>query len=110
MTPIEILLIIQFLTVFVIDYSGAVEDLLTPIVKRLTGSKIGHIGKPFNCSLCSTLWLGLLYIIIAGLPFFPYIALVALLSILTPVTYALINFVKDLLFKVLEWLYWALGL
>lgn len=110
MTPIEILLILQFLIVYVVDYSGFIEDGLTPLVKRLTNSKVGRVGKPFSCSLCCTLYAGIFYIIIAGLPFFPYIALVALLSILTPVTYALINFIKDLLFKVLEWLYWALGL
>ncbi len=105
MTPIEILLVIQFLAVFIIDYSGAVEDMLTPLVKRLTGSRIGHIGKPFSCSLCTTFWVGLLYIIIAGLPFWQYMAVVAALAIATPVTFTAINFVKDLLFKVFEWLY-----
>ena len=105
MTPIEILLIIQFLAVFIIDYSGAVEELLTPLVKKLTKSRIGHIGKPWSCSLCTTFWVGLLYIVIAGLPFCQYIWIVALLAALTPLTYAAINFVKDLGFKVFEWLY-----
>lgn len=110
MGPFEIFIIIQFLCVFIIDYSGAVEDLLTPIVKRLTGARIGRIGKPFNCSLCSTLWTSLLYLIIAGLPFFEWIWVIALLCIMTPVTYAAINFVKDFCFKVFEWLYAVLGI
>lgn len=109
MTPIEILLLIQFLAVFIIDYSGAVEELLTPLVKRLTGSRIGHIGKPFNCSLCTTFWVGLLYVLIAGLGF-EYVALVAALAAFTPVTFTAINFIKDLCFKVFEWLYTLLGI
>lgn len=110
MTPIEILLVIQFLAVFIIDYSGAVEDMLTPVVKKLSGSRIGHIGKPFNCSLCTTFWAGLLYIIIAGLPFWQFIPVVAALAIATPVTFTAINFVKDFFFKVFEWLYGVLGI
>ena len=110
MTPIEILLIIQFLAVFVIDYSGAVEELLTPLVRKLTGSKVGSIGKPFSCSLCMTFWTGLLYIVIAGLPFFEYVWIVALLAALTPLTFAAINFFKDLGFKIFEVLYRLLGI
>lgn len=103
------LLLIQFLAVFIIDYSGAVDEMLTPIVKKLSGSRIGHIGKPFNCSLCTTFWVGLLYVLIAGLPFW-YIAVVAALAAFTPVTFTAINFVKDFCFKVFEWLYGVLGL
>lgn len=110
MEPLSVLIIIQFLCVFVIDYSGFIEDGLTPLVKRITGSKVGTIGKPFSCSLCSTLWLSLLYIIIAGLPFFQYIWIVAVLCVLTPVTHLAINFIKDFGFKVFEWLYTLLGL
>lgn len=105
MEPLSILLIIQFLCVFVIDYSGFIEDGLTPLVRRLTGSKVGSIGKPFSCSLCCTTWAGLLYIIIAGLPFWQYIWIVAALAALTPVTFTFVNFVKDFCFKVFEWLY-----
>ena len=110
MEPLSILLIIQFLCVFVIDYSGFIDDGLTPLVRKLTGSKVGSIGKPLSCSLCSSLWIGIIYIIVAGLPFWNYIWIVALLSILTPVTLIAINFVKDLLFKAFEVLYKVFGM
>lgn len=110
MEPLSILLIIQFLCVYVVDISGFIEDGLTPLVRKITDSKIGKVGKPFSCSLCLTLWISVFYIIIAGLPFFQWIWVAALLSVFTPVTYAVINFVKDFAFKVLEWLYWALGM
>lgn len=104
------LLLIQALCVFVIDYTGAVEELFTPIVKRLTGAKIGTLGKPFNCSLCSTVWLGLLWLLIKGSFTLPYIGLVALLAALTPVTLDLIWLVRDFLQRVIGWLRYIMGL
>ena len=104
------LLIIQALCVFVIDYTGAVEELLTPLVKRLTGARIGTIGKPFNCSLCSTFWIGLIWLLIKGCFNLPYIGLVALLAALTPVTLDLIWFVRDFLQGVVYWLRYITGL
>ena len=104
------LLIIQFLTVAVIDYSGAVEDLFTPIAKRLTGAKIGTIGKPWSCSFCMNLWLGLLALLVTGSFTLPWIAAVMGLSILTPVTYLLIGFIRDLLEKIIETFYNLFGL
>lgn len=91
------LIIIQFLCVFVLDFSGAVDEFLTPIAKWITGAKIGRLGKPWSCSLCMTFWIGLLYLIITGHFTFPYVAAVAGLAALTPVTLDLMHLVKDLL-------------
>lgn len=104
------LLLIQALLVFIIDFSGAMNELLTPLVKRLTGAKIGHIGKPFTCSLCMTFWTGLLWLIIKGCFTLPYIGLVALLAALTPVTLDILWFVRDFLQTIVFWLRWITGL
>lgn len=103
-------MIIQFLIVAVVDYSGAVEDLLTPLVRKITGAKIGHLGKPWSCSLCMNLYAGLIAIAVMGCFTLPYIAAVMGLSILTPVTLDIIHFVKDFLQTVVYWLRYITGL
>ena len=104
------LLIIQFLCVFVIDFSGAVDDLLTPLVKRITGARIGRLGKPFSCSLCMTFWAGLLYILLTGHFTLPYLAAVAGLAALTPVTLDIMNLVKDLASAFITFVYRIFGI
>lgn len=104
------LLLIQALCVFVIDYTGAVEELFTQLVKRLTGAKIGTLGKPWDCSLCMTIWLSLLWLLIKGSFTLPYIGLVALLAALTPVTLDIIWFVRDFLQAIVGWLRYITGL
>lgn len=99
------LIIIQFLCVFVLDFSGAVDDLFTPLVRRLTGSKVGHLGKPWSCSLCMTVWVGLLWLICTGHFTLPFIAAVAGLAALTPVTLDLMHLVKDLLTALITFVY-----
>lgn len=97
------LLILQALVVFVIDYSGAVEDMFTPLVRRLTGTKIGTIGKPFSCSLCMTFWTGIIWLLVKGSFTLPYIGLVALLAAMTPVTLDIIWFIRDFLQRLIAW-------
>ena len=104
------ILLIQALCVFVIDYTGAVEEMLTPIVKRLTGAKIGTLGKPLSCSLCMSFWLGLIWLLVKGSFTLPYIGFVAVLSALTPVTLDIIWFVRDFLQAIVGWLRYITGL
>ncbi len=104
------ILLIQALCVFVTDYTGAVEEMLTPIVKRLTGAKIGTLGKPWNCSTCQTWWLGLIWLLVKGSFTLPYIGFVAVLAALTPVTLDIIWFVRDFLQAIVGWLRYITGL
>ena len=104
------LLIIQALLVFITDYSGAIDELVTPLVRKITGSKVGRIGKPLACSLCMQTWLGLIWIAIRGCFTLPYIGVVAALAALTPVTLDIIWFVRDFLQTVVHWLRWITGL
>lgn len=104
------LFLVQFICVCIVDVLGAVDEMLTPLVKRLTGSKIGHIGKPLNCSTCLTWWIGLFYILFAGEFTLPNIAYVLALSVLTPVTYLVICTIKDTATKIIDCIYSFLGL
>ena len=93
------LILIQLIIVFIIDLSGAVESFKLFISKILTKGKIQTTNfdlKPFTCSLCSTWWVGLIYLLICHSFTIPYIALVALLSFLTPLSSSILLLIKDL--------------
>lgn len=93
------LILIQLIIVFIIDLSGAVESFKLFISKILTKGKIQTTNfdlKPFTCSLCMTWWVGLIYLLICHSFTIPYIALVALLSFLTPLSSSILLLIKDL--------------
>ena len=93
------LILIQLIIVFIIDLSGAVESFKLFLSKILTKGKIQTTNfdlKPFTCSLCSTWWIGLIYLLICHSFTIPYIALVALLSYLTPLSSSILLLIKDL--------------
>lgn len=93
------LILIQLIIVFIIDLSGAVESFKLFISKILTKGKIQTTNfdlKPFTCSLCSTWWIGLIYLLVCHSFTIPYIALVALLSYLTPLSSSILLLIKDL--------------
>lgn len=58
--------IISVLVVFVIDYSGAVEEGEKYLSVLLRSKLPVKIPKPFSCSLCTSFWTGLIYLIIIG--------------------------------------------
>lgn len=93
------LILIQLIIVFIIDLSGAAESFKLFISKILTKGKIQTTNfdlKPFTCSLCMTWWTGLIYLLICHSFIIPYIALVALLSYLTPLSSSILLLIKDL--------------
>ena len=93
------LILIQLIIVFIIDLSGAVESFKLFLSKILTKGKIQTTNfdlKPFTCSLCMTWWTGLIYLLICHSFTIPYIALVALLSYLTPLSSSILLLIKDL--------------
>lgn len=93
------LLIIQMVIVFIIDLSGIIDELEKMLAKWLKVSKV-RIPKPFSCSLCSSWWTGLIYLIIIGQFTIPMIGYVALLAYLTPVAYNFLLMVKEALIKI----------
>lgn len=104
------LLIIGFLCVFVIDYSGFIGEVEALINRWLKSPINYHIPKPFSCSLCATWWVGLIYLIVAG--GFNFLGLLALGAVctVTPEILSIIYFVKDLINKVFDALERLLGI
>lgn len=74
------LLIIAWLCVFVIDFSGFIDEI-EKLMKRM--HPLFRVPKPFSCSLCMTWWMSLVYLLIVGKFTFGYVALAALLSLMT---------------------------
>ncbi len=97
--------LISVICVLVTDVAGAVDDMVEPLVKKITGARIGKLSRPWNCSLCQTWWLGLLYLIIThNLGLLPIAYLLAV-ACLTPVTLTLFHLIEDLVMKAVEVLY-----
>lgn len=99
------LLIITAIIVFIIDLSGIVLILKKKLWKKLYGIipfKEDWSLKPFDCSLCMTFWIGLLYLIIIGSFTIPYIGYVCLLSFLTPIIQEILLMIKDLLIRLIR--------
>lgn len=99
------LVMVQVICVLIIDVLNAVDDMLSPLLRRITGSKVGKIGKPFNCSTCMTFWGGLIVLIAMKSFALNWIAVTLLLAAFTPVTYLAISFFRDLANKVINDLY-----
>ena len=93
------LLLICAIIIFICDLSGAIDDLVIPIVKRVLNiPKNANISiKPISCSLCMVFWLGLLYLLIHHAFTIPNIAYVCLLAYLTPHLKAILLYIKEFL-------------
>lgn len=93
------LLCIQLICVLVIDISGFIDSIKYGISKILTKGKIQSTDyrlKPFDCSLCMTFWVGLIYIICMGQFSLFLLAYILLLGIMTPIIKDIIILLKDI--------------
>lgn len=99
------LLCLTFLIVFIIDYSGVIEEIEQILTKVLKSKFTIHIPKPFSCSLCSTFWCGLAYLIIYNQFSLLSLSYVALLAILTPIVLDVINLIINNLTKLISKIY-----
>lgn len=80
------ILLISAIWVFLLDISGAWQELTAIVSGWLTNGRIKKPFslKPFSCSLCMTFWTGLAYILFAGCFTLPMMAYVCLVAMLTP--------------------------
>lgn len=83
--------IIQFILVAAIDYLGFVEEGIEPLFRKITGFKIGKIGRPFSCSTCMTFWVSLLYVLLTGNISLLNIGVCMLAAIMTPIVLNIIH-------------------
>ena len=82
MTIIDLILI-NLITVYIIDQSGAVDSFKSGLKSLLTKGKMkdpDYSLKPFDCSLCMTFWLSIIYLIVTNHISIVYFALACLNS------------------------------
>lgn len=95
------MLIITCIVCFVIDVSGFVQSMKRLYLRRFWKMKNPDISslswKPFDCSLCSTWWSCLLYIIITGHFTFIYILVAAMLAMVSSNISGFMLCIKDFL-------------
>ena len=104
------LFLITLILVIITDISGFPEDGLAPLFRKITGSKKGVPSKIFTCSFCQTNWVGLFYLIVTGQLSLTSYAIVLLFATMTPIIYMGVLFLKDLFTKIIECLYYTLGM
>ena len=78
------LLLITLMIVYIVDISGAIEEMVEPMLARILKVRGVRLRKPWNCSRCLTFWIGMLYLLVTWTISIPYMAYVCLLSMLTP--------------------------
>ena len=64
------LLLINLILSYIIDVSGAVDSIKSFLKRILTKGKMSDPNyslKPFDCSLCMTFWVSLIYLLVFDL-------------------------------------------
>lgn len=96
------LFLIAFICGFIIEYSGFVSNA-EEILTKLTKSKFKvHIPKPFSCALCSTFWIGLIYICVTDTFTFLNLALVCIAAASASILSNSLVLIRELLNKLIE--------
>jgi hypothetical protein len=91
------LFIITTIICFIVDISGIIESIEWWLSKWL---KVPcKIPKPFNCSLCMTFWIGLIWITIHGFTLFNLLFVTVFAALAEDIT-GFIKIIKYLLNKV----------
>jgi hypothetical protein len=100
------LILISLILVWIIDLTDIIDSMESGLSKWLKGR--ARIPKPFSCSLCMTFWCGIIYLLCTNEFTIPTMALVCLLSFLTPIMKNLLELVRDSINNLLDLIYRAL--
>lgn len=99
------LILINIIVVFLIDQSGFINEFKSWLKKLLTNGKMkdsNYSLKPFDCSLCLTFWVSLLYLLIINGLTIESFALVCLSAWLTTFTNDVYIVVKEMWTKLIN--------
>lgn len=102
------LILIALICVFIIDISGAIDSLKSGIKWVLTKGKMNGSDyrlKPIDCSLCSTFWASIIYLLVIGEFTLPYIACVCVICCFLGFIKNAILLVEDTLNKIIQVIY-----
>ena len=105
------LLLIQIITVFIVDLSGVMDTLKKWIWKKWikVGKWYNLSLKPFDCSLCSTWWLCLIYLFCTNQITLLTVAIAAIIAFLASVAGDFLVWVKECLTAFINLLYKPFG-
>lgn len=96
---------IMLICVLVIDHTDFIDHIKSTLSRLLTKGNINssdyHL-KPFDCSLCMTFWLNLIYIIATKNFTLGNTVLILTLAVLTPVVASLISIIFNILNRTLR--------
>lgn len=99
------LFLIAVIVVCIVDISGFIDTLKSALNKVITKGKFSNSNyslKPLDCSLCSTFWIGLGYLIIYNSVSLLNIAILLLIAISTPIINDIIRLIQDLITKLIQ--------
>lgn len=100
------LLLIAAITIYIVDLSGFTESWRSALTRWLKAKELKPI-RPFDCSLCMTWWVGIIYALCTGNLSLPVIAYIAALSFLSLPLSQLFIFIREgisfLLNKMMGW-------
>ena len=101
------LLIMQLVIVFILDLSGVMLSIKKFLWKLIYGKSTINLSyklslKPFDCSLCSTWWYGIIWLLLVKEFNMINLGYVALLSYMTTFSKDLILTISELLNKLLN--------
>lgn len=102
------LVLIAFICVFIVDISGAIDSLKSGLKWIFTKGKMkgsDYRLKPFDCSLCTTFWVSILYLLITGTFTIKYLALVCLICTFCEIIKSAILLVEDTVKKIIQLIY-----
>jgi hypothetical protein len=88
------LLLLAAITIYIVDLSGFTEAWRSALTRMLKAKELKPI-RPFDCSLCMTWWVGIIYSICVGEFSLPILAYIALLSFLSLPIGQLLIFIKE---------------
>lgn len=96
------LLLITLICTLVVDISGFINSVKTLIAKVLGCQWYQITIKPFDCSLCSSFWSCLIYLLYNNSLTLEYLFVTLLFAALTPIFKELFYTISDLLLKILK--------
>ena len=103
------LFILTCIIVFIIDLSGFVDEMVNRLYYKYI--KVGDYHtlipklKPLTCSLCLTVWAGIIYLLITSQFTILMLGYVCLLAFLTPIIGDILVMIKDVLNKIINIIY-----
>lgn len=94
------LLAIAAIAVFIIDISGVIDEV-EGYIRRKYNLPLFKIPKPFSCSLCTTFWCGIIYLLLYNKLCALNILYVCVLAMFTPIILNLLESMRDIINEII---------